>query len=410
MSSKLWDTIFVDANLATMVPETSFGIIENAAIAIAKGKIAWLGPMVELTEKPQQLAKHVHSLNKRWLTPGLIDCHTHLVYAGNRANEFEMRLSGKSYTEIAQAGGGIRATVAATRAASEEELFIQSEKRLLALLSEGITTIEIKSGYGLNTETELKILRVARSLAASHPVTIKTTLLGAHALPDEFTQRSDDYIDYVCNNMLPAAYAAGLVDAVDVFCETIAFSPAQTERVFQAAKQYNLPVKIHAEQLSNQQGAKLAAKYQALSADHLEWADEQSIQAMATSGMTAVLLPGAFYFLNETKKPPINLLRSHKVPMAISSDCNPGTSPVTSLLTMLNMACILFSLTPIEALAGVTKNAAKALGIASTHGTLEVGKHADFVVWDITNPRDLSYQIGMNSCFEVIKNGKFIYI
>lgn len=402
-----WNACWVDVHLATFAPETPtpYGIIENAAIAIADGRIAWLGPQSALPQAPEQLAKDVYSGNGQWITPGLIDCHTHLIYAGNRADEFALRLQGASYAQIAQAGGGIQKTVAATRAASVETLLAQSSKRLKALLAEGVTTVEIKSGYGLDLATELKMLHLARTLGEQFPVTVRTTFLGAHALPPEYHDQQQAYVDMICQTMLPAIMAENLADAMDVFCDKIAFTREQTRQLFEAARYYHLPVKIHAEQLSDQQGAALAAEYHALSADHLEYASESSIAAMATAGTIAVLLPGAFYFLSETRKPPVALLRQHGVPIAIATDCNPGSSPVTSLLLMLNMACVLFGLTPEEALLGATRHAAKALGLADTHGTLSMGKAADFVLWDIEHPIDLVYQISLNPCTQVIKQG-----
>lgn len=408
MNEQLWDMLWIDVNLATFAGSNPYGIIEQAAIAIKDGQIAWLGKQADLHAKAEDLATEVYSGQNNWLTPGLIDCHTHLVYAGNRSNEFEMRLQGASYAEIAKAGGGIRSTVAATRAASFDELYQQSAKRLEFLLVEGVTTLEIKSGYGLDLETELKILRVAKKLADVYPVTIHTTFLGAHAIPEEYAGRADEYIDFICKQALPQIAKENLADAVDVFCENIAFNAAQTEKVFNAAKGLNLPVKLHADQLTDNGGAALAAKYQALSADHLEFTSEASIQAMSHAGTVAVLLPGAFYYLRETKLPPIDLLRRYKVAIAIATDCNPGTSPCTSLLLMLNMACTLFRLTPEEALRAITQNAAKALGLEQTHGTLEIGKVADLILWEINHPAELAYQIGFNPCAALIKDGTMI--
>ncbi len=343
-----------------------------------------------------------------WITPGLVDCHTHLVYAGSRAREFELRLQGATYEEIARQGGGIRSTVSDTRQADEQSLFAQSAPRLQALIQEGVTTVEIKSGYGLDLETELRMLQVARQLGEKYPVTVVPTYLGAHALPPEFEGRSDEYIDLVCNSVMPEVAAQKLAVAVDVFCESIGFTPEQTERVFKTAKKLGLAVKLHAEQLSDLQGAVLAARYGALSADHLEHVSEEGVKAMAASGTIAVLLPGAFYFLRETRLPPIDLLRRHKVPIALSTDCNPGSSPTTSLLLMLNMACTLFRMTPEEALAGITRNGARALGLGERIGTLEAGKDADFVLWDITEPAELAYRIGFNPLKQVVRRGKLI--
>jgi imidazolonepropionase len=340
-----------------------------------------------------------------WLTPGLIDCHTHIVYAGNRSDEFEARQNGVSYEEIARQGGGIMSTVRATRSASIEELFFNSLPRVKNLLAEGVTTIEIKSGYGLEINSEANMLRVARRIGRELPIRVRTTFLGAHALPPEFADQPDAYIDDICQNMLPVLTAEGLVDAVDVYCEKIGFSPIQTERVFKAAQQTGLPVKLHAEQLSDCGGAQLVARYKGLSADHLEYLSPEGIDAMANAGTAAVLLPGAFYFLRETKLPPVDALRSAGIPIAVSTDCNPGTSPLTSLLTALNFSCILFRLTPLEALLGVTSNAARALGLGDEIGSLEVGKQADFALWDIDRPADLAYGIGINSCRMVVKSG-----
>ncbi len=397
-----WDSLWINVHLATMVE--GYGEIRDAAIAVKDGKIAWLGTCADLPADYQ--SKVIHDGQGTWLTPGLIDCHTHLVYAGNRSNEFEARLNGVAYEEIARQGGGIVSTVKATRLATEDQLLAESLPRLRSSLAEGVTTIEIKSGYGLDTDTEAKILRVARALPQQFSVRVCTTFLGAHALPPEFAGRADDYVDEVCERMLPAIAAEGLADAVDVFCEKIGFTPAQTERVFQQAQSLGLPVKLHAEQLSDQGGAALTAKYRGLSADHLEYLSDEGIAAMRAAGTVAVLLPGAFYFLRETKLPPISALRDAGVPMAVASDCNPGTSPMTSLLLSMNMACTLFRLTPLEALQGVTINAAKALGLAKEIGSLEVGKAADFALWKITRPADLSYLIGINPHHATVFQGQ----
>lgn len=406
--SDSWDSVWRHADIATMADDggDGFGTIRYGAIAIKSGRIAWIGPAASLPKDGIGPQTAMHDLGGGWITPGLIDCHTHLVYGGNRAHEFELRLNGASYEEIARAGGGIRSTVTATRGASEEELLRQSAPRLHALLAEGITTLEIKSGYGLDLENELKSLRVARRLGETYPVRIRATLLAAHALPPEYANDADGYINLVCDRIIPAAAQAGLADAVDAFCEGIGFTPAQTRRVFEAARRHNLPVKLHAEQLSNLGGAALAAEFGALSADHLEYLDEAGVMAMAKAGTVAVLLPGAFYILRETKLPPIDLLRRHGVALAISTDCNPGTSPVTSLLLMLSMACTLFRLTPAEALAGVTRQAARALGLQAETGTLEPGKTADFVVWDIDRPAALAYQVGLNPIRQVVFSGR----
>jgi imidazolonepropionase len=381
-----------------------YGEIRDAAIAVKDGKIAWLGAQNTLPENYQSKAQH--DGKGAWLTPGLIDCHTHLVYAGNRSDEFEARLNGVAYEEIARQGGGILSTVRATRAASEEALLQASMPRLRHVLAEGVTTLEIKSGYGLDLVTEARILRVARQIGRDFSIRVKTTFLGAHALPPEYAGRADDYITLVCQQMLPALVAENLVDAVDVFCEKIGFSPAQTERVFQAAQAFGLPVKLHAEQLSDQGGAALTARYQGLSADHLEYLSDAGIAAMAQHHTVAVLLPGAFYFLRETKLPPVDALREAGVAIAIATDCNPGTSPMTSLLLTMNMACTLFRMTPLEALQGVTCNAAKALGMGEQIGTLELDKAADFALWAIDRPADLAYHIGANPSISTVFAGR----
>ena len=372
------------------------------------GRIAWAGPQSELPENARERARQVHDLDGLWITPGLIDCHTHLVYAGNRAREFEMRLNGATYEEIARAGGGILSTVKAVRAAGEDELYRQSLPRLRALQAEGVTTVEIKSGYGLDTDTELKMLRAARRLGLDFPVTVSPTFLGAHALPPKYKERPDAYVDLVTDEMLPAVAREELAAAVDVFCERIAFSTAQTEKVFRAAEKRGLRVKLHAEQLSDQKGAILAARYHALSADHLEYLARDGVAALARGGTVAVLLPGAFYFLNETRKPPVDLLREAGVPMALATDCNPGSSPTTSPLLMMNMACVLFGLTPAEALSGFTIHAAGALDMADELGTLEPGKKADLAVWDIAEPAELAYRMGGNPCRFVVKEGEVV--
>jgi len=408
MSGEMWDTLWVDINLATMVDGGApYGAVGDGAVGISSGRLVYVGPRMGLTGSPKSLAREVRDGQGRWITPGLIDCHTHLVYGGNRAHEFEQRLAGASYEEIAKAGGGIVSTVRATRGATEDELLTSALGRLDRLLSEGVTTIEVKSGYGLELAAELKMLRVARQLGERRPVSVRTTLLGAHALPPEYAGRSDEYIDLVCQEMIPAAADAELIDAVDAFCETIGFSPEQTARVFDAAAAHGLPVKLHAEQLSDQGGAQLAARYGALSADHLEYVSTEGVEAMQRAGTVAVLLPGAFYVLQETRKPPIEAFRNLGVPMAVSTDCNPGSSPVTSLLLMLNMACVLFGLTIEEALAGVTRNAAQALGLSQSRGTLEVGKIADLAIWDIESPADLAYAVGANPLYEAVYAGKF---
>ena len=389
------DAVFVNANVATM--RDGYGAIADAALAVTGKTISWIGPRSQWRDK----ARAEHDVRGAWITPGLIDCHTHLVYAGNRAHEFELRLEGATYEEIARAGGGILSTVKATRMATEEELAQTAQKRLEQWAREGASVIEVKSGYGLDRDTELKMLRAARRLEG---LAVKTTFLGAHALPEEYKGRADDYVDLVCNEVLPEAKKQGLVDAVDAFCERIAFTPAQTRRVFEKAKALGLPVKLHADQLSDLGGAALAAQHRALSADHIEFSNETSVKAMAAAGTVAVLLPGAFYFLNEKQRPPIQALRRHGVPIALATDHNPGTSPLTSPLLVLNMACTLFRLTPEEALAGMTIQAARALGMQKTHGTLELGKAADLAVWNVGSPAELAYAIGANPCVNVVRS------
>ena len=398
-------TVWLNCKAATLQPGAAqaYGLINDAALVVKCGVLQWVGCRKDLPVELLKNCAQTHDALGALITPGLIDCHTHLVYGGNRAGEFEQRLNGASYEDIAKAGGGIASTVKATRAATEAELFKQSTPRLLALLAEGVTTIEIKSGYGLALDHERKMLRVARSLGGVHPVSVQTTFLGAHAVPPEFADRTNDYVDEVVR-MLPLLHAEGLVDAVDAFCERIGFSVAQTEQVFQAARGLGLPVKLHAEQLSDSGGAQLAAQYGALSCDHLEWLSNGGVQAMAQAGTTAVLLPGAFYFLRETRLPPISTLRAAGVPMAVSSDCNPGSSPCTSLLLMLNMACTLFRLTPEEALLGVTRNAARALGLQD-RGVLAAGMRADFVLWDVASPAELSYAFGSCPRQKTVFNG-----
>lgn len=368
-----------------------YGEVHDAALAWRDGRIVWLGPRAALPADCRDLPHHDGAGG--WLLPGLIDCHTHIVYAGNRAGEFEARLNGASYQDIARQGGGIAASVRATRAADEEALFAQSLPRVRALAADGVTTLEIKSGYGLETDSERRLLRVARRIGTECGLDVRTTFLGAHALPPEYAGRADDYIDMLGAQMLPALAAEGLVDAVDAFCEHLAFSTPQVERLFRAARQLGLPVKLHAEQLSDQGGAALAARYGALSADHLEWLDAAGIAAMRQSGTVAVLLPGAFHFLRETKQPPVAALRAADVPIALSTDCNPGTSPLTSLLICANFGCVLFGLTPQEALAGITRHAARALGL-DDRGRLAPGLRADLTLWNIDAPVDLVYNLG----------------
>lgn len=401
-----WDSVWFNANVATMVPGTSvYGMVKNGAVCVREGRIGRVGATDTLPGGTLERARKVRDCGGRLVTPGLVDCHTHLVYAGNRAGEFEMRLKGASYEEIARAGGGIMSTVQATRSASDDQLFEGSLHRLEALLANGVTTVEIKSGYGLETESEIRMLRVAGRLADHAAANIKTTFLGAHAIPPEYTGRADAYIDLVCGEMLPRVAGEGLADAVDAFCEGIAFTPEQVERVFIAASDLGLDIKCHAEQLSNLGGATLAARYGAASVDHLEYLAPSDVPALAASGTVAVLLPGAFYVLRETQLPPVAALRRHSVPISVATDSNPGSSPVLSLTLMLNMACTLFQLTPDEALAGVTREGARALRMLDEVGTIEPGKRADLVLWDVCDPVELSYRVGGNPCLAVMIRG-----
>lgn len=399
-------SLIINAAAATMQDgATPYGLIADAAIAIADGVISWVGPMAELdTMLPDRAAMEIFDARGEVVTPGLVDCHTHIVYGGNRAGEFEERLNGVPYEEISRRGGGIVSTVAATRAASEDELLASAQARLSYLLAEGVTTLEVKSGYGLDTETECKMLRVARALGQDAPVHVETSFLGAHALPPAFKGRGDDYIDLVCAEMLPAAASAGLADAVDGFCEKIAFDVPQTERVFKAAKDLGIPVKLHAEQLSNLGGARLAARYGAISADHLEHLDADGVAAMADAGTVAVLLPGAFYYLRETQQPPVALLREAGVPIAVATDLNPGSSPVHSILCAMNMACVCFALTPHEVVRGVTVNAARALGL-NDRGVIAPGMRADLAAFAVSAPGELCYPMGANPCTGVWRGG-----
>jgi imidazolonepropionase len=395
--------VLKSCHMATMLPTSdNYGLIEDAVLVAVDGRIAWVGKATELPEVYAEWPSH--DLQGRLITPALIDCHTHVVHGGNRANEFEMRLKGATYEEVARAGGGIISTVTATRAASQQQLVDAALPFVDAMIAEGVCVIEIKSGYGLEQETELRMLRAARQIAELRPIRVRTTFLGAHAIPVEHKNNPDAYIDKVCIPALRAAHAEGLVDAVDGFCEGIAFSPAQIERVFKVAVELGLPVKLHAEQLSNLGGAALAARYNALSADHLEYLDEAGVKAMADAGTVAVILPGAFYTLRETQKPPIDLLRKHHAPMAVATDMNPGSSPMSSLLLAMNMACTLFRMTPMEALAGATVHAAKALGL-SDRGTIAVGQVADLAVWNATHPAELAYRIGFNPLHQRIIGG-----
>ena len=404
IETQTWTRVIRNATVASCAAGKAYGLIPRGAVALAGDRIAWVGKNRELPEPlPRKLA--VTDARGALITPGLIDCHTHLVWAGSRHREFEQRLAGVSYEEIARSGGGILSTVTATRAASEADLLTLAIARAARLIAEGVTTIEIKSGYGLDRDNELKMLRVARAIGTRLAVRVRTTLLAAHALPSEFTGRADDYIKCVCDEILPAVAAEGLADAVDAFCENIGFTPTQVERVFAKARELELAVKLHAEQLSNQKGAVLAARYKALSADHLEHLDADGVKAMAAAGTVAVLLPGAFCYLRETRLPPVELLRVHRVPIAIASDLNPGSAPIASLLLNLVLGCTLFRLTPEEALLGVTRNAAMALGLGAELGTIEPGKRADLVIWNAGHPAELAVQFGMVRPVAVLRGG-----
>ena len=396
---RLWH----NARIATLDDDTSWGLVENGALVVDGRQLAWVGPQAALPQALRARVVEQHDMHGALITPGLVDCHTHLIYGGQRADEFEMRLNGATYEEIARAGGGIRSTVAATRAAGDAELFAAAERRARVLMAEGVTTLEIKSGYGLSLEHEARCLALARRLGTELPLAVRTSFLGAHALPAEFSGRADDYIDAVCI-WLPQLHARGLVDAVDAFCENIGFTPAQTRRVFEAAAALGVPVKLHAEQLSDSGGAILAAEFGALSCDHLEYLSEAGVRAMRAAGSIAVLLPGAYYFLRETQAPPVALLRELGVPIALGSDHNPGSSPGLSLLLMLQMACTLFRLTPLEALRAVTVNGARALGLTD-RGRLRAGMRADFAVWDLQHPNELAYWFGHNPCRQVVAGG-----
>ena len=394
--------LFKNATIATMTNQGSYGLIECGALYIRDGKIDWVGKVSEIPS--EFLHSKSEDLEGRLVTPGLIDCHTHIVYGGNRSVEFEMRLNGASYEDVARAGGGIISTVSDTRLSSIEDLVKDSLPRVDQLISEGVTLIEVKSGYGLDRETELKMLKAARQIQSERPIRVVTTFLGAHAVPPEYKDDPDTYIDTICIPTLHDANNEGLVDSVDAFCENIAFDVDQVKRVFQSAKKMGLPVKVHSEQLSHMGGTKLAADYRALSADHIEYANAQDAKALSIAGTVAVLLPGAFYTLRETQLPPLLDLRNEKVPIAIATDCNPGSSPLTSILLTMNMACTLFQMTPEETLAGVTKNAAKALGRKDS-GTIEIGNRADLCIWDVKHPAELSYRIGFNSLHRRIFGG-----
>jgi imidazolonepropionase len=398
------DRVWKNARLATLVEgRPGLGIVEKGIVAAKDGRIAYAGPEASA---PSLDAREAVDCAGRWITPGLVDCHTHIVYGGNRAHEFELRLNGATYEELAKAGGGIVSTMKATREASEEALVASALPRVDTLMAEGVTTLEIKSGYGLERESEMKMLRAARRIGKERPLSVTTSFLGAHAMPPEAKGDKDAYIAVVCNDMLPAVAKAGLADCVDAFCENIGFTLEQTKRVFEAAKTHGLPVKLHAEQLSNLHGAALAARYGAQSADHLEYADEGGVQAMAKAGTVAVLLPGAFYFVRETQKPPVDQLRKHGVPIALASDSNPGSSPLTSLLLAMNMAATLFRMTVDECIAGVTRESARAVGRLDRVGTLEAGKDCDLAIWNIERPAELVYRIGFNPLHQRVWHGQ----
>lgn len=407
MNNPRWERLLLNATLATFGDEAAYGLVLQGAIALHRGRIAWVGPMDELPDAPHELASTVESVDGRLLTPGLVDCHTHLVFAGDRAREFELRLNGASYEEIARAGGGIASSVQATRAASADQLLQQALPRARALLADGVTTLEIKSGYGLELDAERRMLQVARALGRKLGISVRTSFLGLHALPPEYIDNRAAYVTEVADVMLPTLAAEGLIDAVDGFCENIGFTRAETRRVFARAQELGLPVKLHAEQLSDQGATALVAEHKGLSADHLEYLDESGIAAMAAAGTTAVLLPGAWYALRETRVPPIALLREHGVPIAVATDCNPGTSPLLSLRLAANMACTLLRLTPEEALRGITVNAARALGL-NDRGTLAVGQRADLVCWHARHPAELCYWIGGQLVRDVIIGGESV--
>lgn len=402
----MWDRLWLGANLATMEGD-GIGDIADAAVAIRDGRIAWLGSRAQL-QSMQWSAALTTQADGLWITPGLIECHTHLVYAGDRSDEFAARLRGATYEEIARAGGGIASTMRATRRASDEELFSQSLPRARALVNEGVTTLEIKSGYGLDLPNERKMLRTAQRLGEHLGVSIVKTFLGAHALPPEFAHRPDDYVEHICNEMLPTIAAEQLADAVDVFCERIAFTPEQTRRIFDRAHSLGLRTRLHADQLSDSGGGMLAAEYSAGSADHLEYASEVSLREMAARGVVAGVLPGAFYYLREKQAPPIERMRALNVSMAVSTDCNPGTSPIASLLLAMNMACVLFRMTAAEVLRGVTVNAARAVGLSDDRGALRVGMRADLAIWRLRHPEQLCAEVGVHHPVEVLVAGRTI--
>jgi len=406
--TRIWDRLWTGIHLATLAGRNDpLGIVENGALACRDGKIAWVGREADLPGPPGVLARRVDSLDGVWVTPGLIDAHTHLVFAGDRSLEFEARLRGETYEEIARRGGGIRTTMEATRGASVETLVALAAPRVRSLLSEGVTTVEVKSGYGMATEAELRMLRAARTLQERFPVDVQTSFLGAHVLPPEFEGRREEYVELLCKEMIPAAVAEDLADAVDAFCDQIAFTPRECAQVLEAGREHGLALRLHADQLSDQGGAILAARLGARSADHLERASPEGVEAMARAGTVAVLLPGAYYFLQDDHPPPVSSFRDAGVPMAVATDLNPGSSPLASILTAMNLACVHFGLTPEESLLGVTVNGARTLGVLSSKGTLEKGKMADLAFWEIDHPRELSYWVGKNPCVGSVKDGEF---
>lgn len=403
------DSIWVNVQLATMAHQGSYGIIEHGAVAITDGRIVWIGEASKLSSSLKKSATVIYNGEGRWMTPGLIDCHTHLIYAGNRIGDFSLKQQGKTYEEIAKDGGGIQATVSATRNADSKDLYTTASKRLSQLISDGVTALEIKSGYGLTLQSERQLLEVATALRSDFGMTIQRTFLGAHILPLEYREKTDAYIEYLCTDVLPVLAEEKLVDCVDAFCERIAFTPSQVEKLFTVSKTHGIPVKLHADQLSNTHGAQLAAAFHALSADHLDYISSEGVQALAKAGTTAVLLPGATYFLKSKKIPPVALLKKYAVNIALATDFNPGTSPILSIRTIMNMGCLLYGLTPLESLQGVTIHAAAAMGLEKEIGSLQTGKKADCVVWDITQLEELSYGIGLPIEKIVICSGKILY-
>jgi imidazolonepropionase len=405
----MWDSLFVDCQLATFATPEPYGTVRDGAIGVASGRIAFAGPRTQLSGAPERLARRVCRLGGAWVTPGLVDCHTHIIYAGSGVRDFEMRLAGATRAEIYAADGGVPGAVRRARAASDAALFEAAVRRVSALVAGGVTVIEIKSGFGLDYENELRHLRLARRLGRELPVTVHSTFLGAHGLPQEYAGRPDDYIDFLCNTVLPAAVAEDLVDAVDGFCDAVGFTHAQIARLFDTARAHGLLVKLHADQYTNFKAGQLAAEYGALSAEHLEYADEETVAALAASGTVAVLLPGANYVLQESQKPPVPLLRRHGVPMALATNCNPSSSPTTMPTMIMNLACTLFRMTPEEAVGGFTTAGARALRVDADYGTLAVGKAADLAVWDVESMAELPYMIARNPCVMTVRAGDIIY-